>query len=822
MKSLSLPSAMVLIGAAVALTTSGFASEPTTWYVDDAKYGASGTGESLADAFGTIQEAIDAAVAGDTVLVAEGTYNRGAKKATTYTDNTSSRVVIDKAITVKSISGRGRTFIVGEGDYVNEPTYGLGPNAVRCVAITAQNAVLEGFTLTGGRVYDDGSKTYTACGGGICMQAANSTGIQLVNAYIVDCSILNCIAPLGGGASGGSLVRCLVTGNRAYRMVGSNGVQGQAARYVSCYNCVFTDNGEPGSTGSQIVSYIADVVNCTFVGNSAYSDIASTISGGNGYIRNTIVMLNPGGGRINSGVTSSNCIGPNPSDKYILVSPIKGDWRPISGKAADGKGDVESLQLIPEAYRDKDFLGNSRKTDGTVCIGAVESTVTPASGSITFTARGGTLDGCLIYAPNLYHYAVEWPVQVHLEPDEPVTGKAFFGWVTTESGLDNSYALFPERSGGRWVTMPPSGTTLTCTETYGTLLWVDAASTAGTPDGLTTITAYPTIQEAVDKTISGESYRVIRVKKGEYKTGSTLDDSWGASRVYIRYKNVLLWSESGPEETFIVGDAATGAEETYGVGDGAVRCLCFRSQDHMCASGFTLTEGHTQIGSSGSDMKGQGGAVRGYNSSGSSGYWRHQIVDCVISNNVAYRAPAGAYVWMQRCLVTGNRDQSHQNAIFREGDVSSCVFRDNIAAGFPAVGQNVNAWGCTFRGVAERNNIYHNGACLAVNCLFIGGNNPAGSGSETTAGNFADTDGTCETTGFTYGSAQVARAKKNDFRPRVGSPLVGGGDTSIAGWARFAVSDFDGNPMTFTGGKPTIGAYQVATDETFGSLIIVF
>ena len=175
---------------------------------------------------------------------------------------------------------------------------------------------------------------------------------------------------------------------------------------------------------------------------------------------------------------------------------------------------------------------------------------------------------------------------------------------------------------------------------------------------------------------------------------------------------------------------------------------------------------------------------------------------------------------MQRCLVTGNRDQSHVNAIFREGVISSCVFRDNMDAGHPSVGQNVDAYGCTFKGVSGKSNIYPAGACLAANCLFIGGNNLATTGA--TAGNFGDTDGTCETTGFTYGSAQVARAKQNDFRPCVGSPLVGGGDTSIAGWARFAVSDFDGNPMTFTGGRPTIGAYQTAIVPKKTGFAIVF
>ena len=121
-----------------------------TWYVDDDKYGASGNGESLATAFGTIQEAVARASAGDTVLVAPGTYSRGSSKVSG--DSTSSRVVINKNVTVKSIEGAEKTFIVGAPDFENEPLHGLGPNAVRCVALSSAGAVLEGFTLTGGHV----------------------------------------------------------------------------------------------------------------------------------------------------------------------------------------------------------------------------------------------------------------------------------------------------------------------------------------------------------------------------------------------------------------------------------------------------------------------------------------------------------------------------------------------------------------------------------------------------------------------------------------------------------------------------------------------
>ena len=184
-----------------------------TWYVDDAKYGASGTGESLETAFGTIQEAVTRASAGDTVLVAPGTYNRGSTKASG--DSTSSRVVIDKDITVKSIEGAAKTIIVGAPDFTGEPLHGLGPDAVRCVAMSATGSVLEGFTLTGGYVYQStGSDSFTVRGGGVNIAIGNNSNLH--KPFVVDCVISNNVATRGGGAFGGTLVRCFVAENRVY------------------------------------------------------------------------------------------------------------------------------------------------------------------------------------------------------------------------------------------------------------------------------------------------------------------------------------------------------------------------------------------------------------------------------------------------------------------------------------------------------------------------------------------------------------------------------------------------------------------------------
>ena len=72
-----------------------------------------------------IQDAIEAAVAGDTVIVTNGIYATGGKSMGGANTN---RVAVDKAIIVQSVNGPGVTIIQGAWDPIS--TNGL--NAVRC------------------------------------------------------------------------------------------------------------------------------------------------------------------------------------------------------------------------------------------------------------------------------------------------------------------------------------------------------------------------------------------------------------------------------------------------------------------------------------------------------------------------------------------------------------------------------------------------------------------------------------------------------------------------------------------------------------------
>jgi hypothetical protein len=193
MKIKNLFIAVAVVGLAL---TIGLGSVGAATFYVASNGNASGPGTTWANAFNTIQAAVNAAASGDTVLVTNGIYSSGSRGTPGYV--LANRVCLSTNITVQSVNGPTNTFIVGAGP--------AGSSAVRCAYLSA--GVLSGFTLTNGYTRTSGDPAYDESSGGAFLDG----GGTVTNCTITGCSgYWNC-----GGVwfeDGGTLNNCTIVSN---------------------------------------------------------------------------------------------------------------------------------------------------------------------------------------------------------------------------------------------------------------------------------------------------------------------------------------------------------------------------------------------------------------------------------------------------------------------------------------------------------------------------------------------------------------------------------------------------------------------------------
>jgi hypothetical protein len=194
-----------------------------------------------------IQSAIDAASDGDLVLVTNGVYQTGGRVVYGSLTN---RVVIDKAVTVQSVSGPAATMIQG----YQVPGTTNGDSAVRCVYLT-NNAVLIGFTLANGATrHNNSDALHEASGAGAWCE---NTSVIISNC-VLTANAADYIYGVGGGAVSGTFNNCTFSNNSA--------AAGGGAYNNTLNNCLLANNNSANHSGG---AYQCALNHCTLAGNSA-------------------------------------------------------------------------------------------------------------------------------------------------------------------------------------------------------------------------------------------------------------------------------------------------------------------------------------------------------------------------------------------------------------------------------------------------------------------------------------------------------------------------------------------------------------------------
>ena len=314
--------------------------------------------------FPTIQDAIHAASASDTVLVASGTYSGSSNRNLDFQGK--DIVVLSEhgpEATVIDCQESGRAFVLDDGE--------------------TWAATIEGFTITNGYVGGQ-----DATGGAIYCDAASPT--------ILNCVITANVSTLHGGGIGcrnGSearIIDCLISDNAAE----GGGAFYSNACAVSIVNCTITGNNGNGITCSDMVTP-AIIEGCIIAGNTTASGLRGggiRCEGGPAFIRGCVISENSanfGGGIHHTGSTElviEDCLiagnyasswgggifceyGGSPS---IVGCTISGNRAGAGGGIRCGASGAGSIMIAEETI----IWGNCATTGNQVYVGSASSSIT--------------------------------------------------------------------------------------------------------------------------------------------------------------------------------------------------------------------------------------------------------------------------------------------------------------------------------------------------------------------------------------------------------------------------------------------------------------
>ena len=729
----------------------------------------------------TIQAAVEAAEAGETVFVRNGIHDVGGA-LDGFSTPMSNRVYVAKSLTLVGESKEGAIIKGAHAtEEVDDKGLGCGANAVRCLGINADNVVVSNLTLTGGATHNTtaGNDKEENNGGGVYV-VNGRTGVVLV-----DCIVSNNVARRAGALRYGNdgavnhgnclLVRTWVHDNKAVE-------RDPAVRGCLAAHCLFTRH-----YSSATMTYAATFVNCTFADGFGRNHSGSVnVRGYNCLFADTWFKDDGKAQWFNcafnkqdattTSTTNAACVF-NPGYDLFMAPPLV-DYRLHDGATVViGKGNATYLEQVPEAYRTTDFYGHAVDT-ASVSLGCAQEVVTPTGGTITFAGKGGMtlaenavgssgtqLDGGLYFFNGFalaaskrlgYIRTLEGRTVVSVTHDASVatdTARQKGLHSFTASGAD-TMRRYANADGTFVFVAPTVGKALTLAPNFNAaVLHVDRAATAAAPDGTETA-PYASLQAALEAVPSG-TFATVYVKAGVYDNGTmTQTKQFGNinTPAYTHKARAVVPENvsvigAGAETTFIVGaDDPSADAADKGCGPNAVRCVALAKGARL--SGFTLTGGRTDVGTTmlnnGDDFHG-GGVLAEFGTV----EMLATVTDCVISNCVARRGGGGFHGGYNRVSFLDNSVLQGGNGPAVRGNgagncfLANCVIDRN--EGYATV-YYPTLLNCTF-GADNTQNGNKDGMVLIAdsgdirNCLFLGKNSAIGktnAAGEVTATRFYD------------------------------------------------------------------------------------
>lgn len=792
-----------------------------TWHVDANSTATLPTGSPEAP-FATIQEAVDAAEAsGDAELVvkvAPGTYASGERADSNGAKN---RVVITKKLTLESTGSRDDTFIVGAKSASGE--YGLGTDSVRCVCVDGRSSadavhgtVVRGFTFRNGSAGKVNNNTGGG-GGAVCFNKDSGGTV-----YVKDCAAVDCVAYYGGGFRGVVAIRTLAKGCHN----NNSGSKGSAMYNCKAYCCLIASCGSKSSWTEYILQGDGPYVNCTAVANNGsllrnsasqlmYNSISTLASrqefdGTNAGGANDIIEFSNG----SASIVNYKLVANNTDAFYrLLVAPMLGDCRPVAGGVAEGFGDPQwcALEWIPAEDRNLDYFGNPRVVNGKVDAGAIQGAVPTVGGVLSRTEVVPTSATSADYNRHWYARGETWPALLRITPPEGTYCCELWNDATLKTVRYSDY------DGGFWQTTPLDGANWRMTFVPATAsLWVDANSTAETPDGSETA-PYRTIQAAVEAAgDAATDYTIVNVKPGTYADGETMANDC-LSVVAIREKNVCLRSVDR-RAAVIRGRRADG---DAACGEGAVRCVAIDLGDSQPAArriaiqGFRLENGATETTENQDDLRSNGGAVC-LAPFATTNSLHGQVLDCTVSN-CAGRHSLVRSVWLQRCVLADCL--ALEDAALRQSYATSCSIRNVAGPSNGLVANSSSAVNCTIDLMAngKRARIGSNSGHLYNTVVQHGAIHREILSCGVYLYDVAQTDArgvppagsvTCTNENPLVNFLHDGRSPLHADSPAFGKWTVE--EAKLADVAPWLDADFDGVPLRVTDGRVTPGAFQLA------------